>query len=199
MTSWDERYGAADYYYGTEANEFLRENCSKIRRGGDVLCLAEGEGRNAVFLAQQGFRPVAVDQSAVGLAKAERLAAARDVQIHTVLANLDAYQIEPMRWDGIVSIWCHLPAPLRAKVHHGVVTGLKVGGVFLLEAYTPAQLAYGTGGPRSVDLLPTLEQLREELKGLEFVHALERERTVHEGGGHHGLSAVVQVVACRRR
>lgn len=199
MTSWDERYGAADYYYGTEANEFLREHCPEIRRGGDVLCLAEGEGRNAVYLAQQGFRPVAVDQSAVGLAKAEQLAAARDVQIHTVLANLDAYQIEPMRWDGIVSIWCHLPAPLRAKVHHGVVTGLKVGGVFLLEAYTPAQLAYGTGGPRSADLLPTLEQLREELKGLEFVHAIERERTVHEGGGHHGLSAVVQVVAHRRR
>lgn len=106
MTSWDERYGAADYYYGTEANEFLRENCSKIQRGGDVLCLAEGEGRNAVFLAQQGFRPVAVDQSAVGLAKAERLAAARGVQIHTVRANLDGYHIEPMRWDGIVFIWC---------------------------------------------------------------------------------------------
>jgi SAM-dependent methyltransferase len=199
MTSWDERYGAADYYYGTEANEFLRERCPEIRRGGDVLCLAEGEGRNAVFLAQQGFRPVAVDQSAVGLAKAERLAAARAVQIQTVVANLDGFQIEPMHWDGIVSIWCHLPAPLRATVHHGVVTGLKVGGVFLLEAYTPAQLAYGTGGPRSADLLPTLEQLREELNGLEFVHAIERERTVHEGGGHHGLSAVVQVVAYRRR
>ena len=71
--------------------------------------------------------------------------------------------------------------------------------MFLLEAYTPAQLEYGTGGPRSADLLPTLEQLREELKGLEFVHAIERERTVHEGGGHHGLSAVVQVVAHRRR
>lgn len=197
MTSWDERYGAADYY-GTEANEFLRENCSKIRRGGDVLCLAEGEGRNAVFLAQQGFRPVAVDQSAVGLAKAERLAAARGVQIHTVHSNLDGYHIEPMRWDGIVSIWCHLPTSLRAAVHKRVVAGLKVGGVFLLEAYTPAQLEYGTGGPRSADLLPTLEQLREELKGLEFAHAVERERTVHEGGGHHGLSAVVQVVAHRR-
>lgn len=71
--------------------------------------------------------------------------------------------------------------------------------MFLLEAYTPAQLEYGTGGPRSADLLPTLEQLREELKGLEFVHAIERERTMHEGGGHHGLSAVVQAVAHRRR
>jgi hypothetical protein len=199
MISWDERYGTADYYYGTEANEFLREHCAGIRPGGDVLCLAEGEGRNAVFLAEQGFRPVAVDQSAVGLAKAERLAATRGVHIDTVVANLDGYQIEPQRWDAIVSIWCHLPTALRAAVHHRVVAGLKVGGVFLLEAYTPEQLKYGTGGPSSPDLLPTLAQLRAELEGLELVHAVERERTVHEGGGHHGLSAVVQVVAHRRR
>jgi hypothetical protein len=199
MIPWDERYGTADYYYGTEANEFLREHCSAIRPGGDVLCLAEGEGRNAVFLAEQGLRPVAVDQSAVGLAKAEQLAATRGVHIDTVVADLDGYRIEPQRWDGIVSIWCHLPTTLRAAVHRRVVAGLKVGGVFLLEAYTPRQLEYGTGGPSSADLLPTLDQLREELQGLELVHAVERDRTVHEGRGHHGPSAVVQVVAYRRR
>jgi SAM-dependent methyltransferase len=198
MDSWDERYGAATYYYGTEPNEFLRERSSAIRRGGEVLCLAEGEGRNAVFLARQGFRPVAIDQSAVGLKKAEQLAAERGVRIETVVANLDGYRIEPGRWDGIVSIWCHLPAVLRATIHRQVVAGLKIGGVFLLEAYTPAQLRYGTGGPRTADLLPTLVELRKELAGLEFVHAEERERTVHEGGGHTGLSAVVQVAAFRR-
>lgn len=198
MDSWDERYGTAGYFYGTEPNEFLREHCSAIRPGGDVLCLAEGEGRNAVFLAHQGFRPVAVDQSAVGLKKAEQLAAERGVHIETNVANLDGYRIEPGRWDGIVSIWCHLPAALRAAVHRQVVGGLKIGGVFLLEAYTPAQLRYGTGGPRTADLLPTLADLRRELEGLELVHAIERERAVHEGGGHTGLSAVVQLVACRR-
>ena len=198
MDSWDERYGTAGYYYGTEPNEFLREHCSLIRRGGDVLCLAEGEGRNAVFLAQQGFRPVAVDQSAVGLKKAEQLAADRGVRIETIVADLDGYRIEAGRWDGIVSIWCHLPAMLRAAVHRQVVAGLKIDGVFLLEAYTPAPLRYGTGGPRTADLLPTLASLRQELEGLELVHAMERERTVHEGGGHTGLSAVVQLVAYRR-
>ncbi|HQR70161.1 MAG TPA: class I SAM-dependent methyltransferase [Burkholderiaceae bacterium] len=199
MIPWDERYGTEDYYYGTEANEFLREHCAAIRPGGDVLCLAEGEGRNAVFLAGQGLRPVAVDQSAVGLAKAEQLAATRGVHIDTVVADLDGYRIEPQRWDGIVSIWCHLPTALRAAVHRQVVAGLRVGGVFLLEAYTPQQLRYGTGGPSSVDLLPTLDQLRNELQGLELVHAVERDRTVHEGRGHHGPSAVVQVVARRRQ
>ena len=198
MISWDERYGTASYFYGTEPNEFLREHCAEIRPGGDVLCLAEGEGRNAVFLARQGLRPLALDQSAVGLDKAVQLAVAKGVHIDTQVADLSAYQIEPDRWDGIVSIWCHLPSALRARVHRQIVAGLKIGGVFLLEAYTPAQLAHGTGGPKDVDLLPTLAGLREELAGLEFVHAMERERVIHEGAGHAGLSAVVQVLARRR-
>lgn len=198
MISWDERYGAAEYYYGTEPNEFLRDHAHLIRRYGEVLCLAEGEGRNAVFLAQQGVRPVALDQSAVGLSKASKLAVDKGVRIETVVADLDAYEIEPGRWDAIVSIWCHLPATLRAAVHRQVVTGLKAEGVFLLEAYTPAQLRYGTGGPKSADLLPTLAELRNELSGLDLVHATELERVVQEGRGHTGLSAVVQVVARRR-
>ena len=198
MNPWDERYGAARYYYGTEPNDFLRERFAAIRPGGDVLCLAEGEGRNAVFLAQQGYRAVAVDQSAVGLRKAAQLAAGRGVQIETIVADLGAYRIEPDCWDGIVSIWCHLPSALRAAVHSQVVAALKVGGAFLLEAYTPAQLQHGTGGPQSPDLMPTLAELRKELAGLDLVHAVERERVVHEGPGHAGLSAVVQVLAVRR-
>ncbi len=197
MISWDDRYGTPDYFYGTEPNDFLRGHCAEIRSGGDVLCLAEGEGRNAVFLAQQGFRPLAVDQSPVGLRKAVQLAKARGVHLDTLVADLAVYQIEPGRWDGIVSIWCHLPSALRAVVHRQVVAGLKTGGVFLLEAYTPAQLAHGTGGPKDLDLLPTLAALREELAGLEFVHAGERERVIHEGPGHDGPSSVVQVVARR--
>ncbi len=198
MNFWNERYGAARYYYGTGPNDFLREHCNAIRAGGEVLCLGEGEGRNAVYLAEQGFRVVAVDQSEVGLSKAEQLATDRHVRIETVVADLDGYRIDPERWDGIVSIWCHLPATLRAAVHGQVVAGLKAGGVFLLEAYTPAQLAYGTGGPRTADLLPTLAGLRQELAALELVRALELERVVHEGEGHTGPSAVVQVVARRR-
>ena len=198
MNSWDEKFGAAGHYYGTEPNDFLREHHAVIPAGGRVLCLAEGEGRNAVFLAQQGFEVVAVDQSPVGLRKAGALAAERGVTISTVVADLTDYRIEPGRWDGIVSIWCHLPPLLRADVHRQVVEGLQCGGVFLLEAYTPAQLNYGTGGPKSIDLLPTLAELRIELDGLELVHAVEREREVHEGQGHFGLSAVVDIVAVKR-
>jgi SAM-dependent methyltransferase len=198
MNSWDEKYGAPGHYYGTEPNDFLREHCAVIPAGGTVLCLAEGEGRNAVFLAQQGYRVVAVDQSPVGLRKAEALATERGVEIETVVADLADFRIAPDHWDGIVSIWCHLPQPLRAAVHGKVAAGLKVGGAFLLEAYTPAQLGYGTGGPKTADLLPTLADLRAELVGLDLVHAVEREREVHEGQGHFGLSAVVDIVAVKR-
>jgi SAM-dependent methyltransferase len=198
MNSWDEKYGAPRFYYGTDPNEFLRERCAAIPAGGDVLCLAEGEGRNAVFLAQQGFRVVAVDQSPVGLGKAETLAAERGVTLETVVADLADYHIEAECWDGIVSIWCHLPPPLRVAVHRQAVAGLRRGGAFLLEAYTPAQLRYGTGGPKSIDLLPTLAELRGELAGLDLVHAVERERDVHEGQGHTGRSAVVDIVAVKR-
>lgn len=197
MNAWDERYKAPGYYYGTEPNDFLREHCGAIRPSGAVLCLAEGEGRNAVFLAEHGYAVVAIDQSFVGLQKAERLAASKGVRITTIQADLADYRIEPDRWEGIVSIWCHLPRPLRAEVYRQVLTGLKPGGVFLLEAYTPEQLRYGTGGPPTADLLVKLKDLRNELDGLTLSHARERERMVTEGYGHTGLSAVVQVIARR--
>ncbi len=193
--SWDERYAADAFYYGCDPNDFLIEQAGAIHAGSRVLCLAEGEGRNAVFLARQGWQVTAVDQSTVGLRKASALAQRAGVTIHTVVSDLADYVIEPGAWQGIVSIWCHVPQPLRAELHRRVVAGLAPGGVFLLEAYTPDQLRYGTGGPPTADLLPTLSALREELVGLEFTVGRELLREVHEGQGHHGLSAVVQVLA----
>ena len=194
---WDERYAGAEYFYGTEPNDFLRARAAAIPAGGRVLCLGEGEGRNAAFLAGLGLDVVALDQSKEGLRKALELAAARGVKIATVQADLAGYDIEPGAWDAITSIWCHLPSQLRARVHAQVVAGLKPGGVFILEAYRPEQLRFGTGGPKDVDLLPTLAALRQELPGLAFELAAELERDVREGGGHAGQSAVVQVLARR--
>jgi len=193
--TWDERYGTETFYYGRDPNDFLVEHAAAIPRGGGVLCLAEGEGRNAVYLAGQGYRVTAVDRSAIGLQKATRLARDLRVSISTAAADLTTYRIQPQQWDAIVSIWCHLPSRLRAAVHSQVVEGLRPGGVFILEAYTPEQLKHETGGPSVADLMPTLAQLREELLGLEFEHGIELERTVQEGQGHSGLSAVVQIVA----
>ncbi|WP_019594236.1 bifunctional 2-polyprenyl-6-hydroxyphenol methylase/3-demethylubiquinol 3-O-methyltransferase UbiG [Thioalkalivibrio sp. ALM2T] len=195
---WDERYAEDDYVYGTEPNDFLRAAVANVPRG-RALCLAEGEGRNAVFLAQQGFEVLAVDSSAVGLQKAQRLAEDRGVQIETLVADLADYAIEPDSWDLIVSIFCHLPADVRHRLHTEVVAGLRPGGVFILEAYTPAQLEWGTGGPPTAELMMTREALTEELDGLEFEEAVERERDVIEGRFHTGRGAVVQVLAHKPR
>ncbi len=195
-TAWDQRFAVPDYVYGTDPNVFVAARAGMIPAG-PVLCLAEGEGRNAVYLATLGHAVAAVDQSPVGLAKAARLAAVRGVPLTTIVANLANFVIEPNAWSGIVSIFAHLPPPLRRAVHAQVVAGLRPGGVFILEAYTPAQLALGTGGPKAAELCMTLAGLRAELDGLEFIIARECERDVLEGTGHTGRGAVVQVVARR--
>ena len=192
---WDERYGnTPEYYYGTEPNDFLREQAALLRPGAEVLSLAEGEGRNAVFLATLGLKVTAVDGSEAGLKKLDQLARQKGVQVMTRVADLSQFEIGQGCWDAIVSIWCHLPPALRRKVHRGCVDGLRSGGLMILESYTPDQLKYKTGGPPSAEMLSTAASLREELDGLGFEKLEERIREVREGRGHHGMSAVVQLV-----
>ena len=194
---WDRRYDREEYVYGTDPNQFLVQMADMIPPGA-VLCLGEGEGRNAVWLAAKGYAVTAVDASSVGLGKAQRLAAAKGVAIATAHADLSCFDIQPEAWSGIVSIFCHVPPALRAGLHRRCVAGLRPGGVFLLEAYTPRQLAYGTGGPPSADLMMEAADLRRELAGLELAHLTECAREIHEGSLHNGKGAVVQVVAIKR-
>jgi SAM-dependent methyltransferase len=195
---WNDRYAEPGFAYGTEPNDFLAAHAERyLPAQGEVLCLAEGEGRNAVFLARRGFRVTAVDSSAVGLQKANALASQFGVSIDTVVADLRDFDLGSARWDGIVSIWCHTDPALRASLHGAVAAALKPGGSFLLEAYTPRQLDYKTGGPSAAELMMTLDELREELVGLEWLIAEETSRDVREGKYHQGTSAVVQVVARR--
>lgn len=190
---FDLRYAEAGYAYGSEPNDFLAEHVAAIPPG-PVLCLAEGQGRNAVFLASRGHSVVAVDRSAVGLARARELARMRGVSITCVACDLDDYPIAPGEWAGVVAIFTHLPVELRRRVFAAAVAGLRPGGTFLLEAYSPAQLAFTTGGPREPSLLMTAEVLREELDGLTFEVLREVERDVVEGKYHTGRAAVVQVL-----
>jgi SAM-dependent methyltransferase len=191
---WDERYAREDYYYGTEPNDFLREQSALIPPGGRVLCLAEGEGRNAVFLAKQGFRVFAVDGSKVGLEKAKKLAQKSGVTIEAEVCDLADYRFEADAFDAVISIWCHLPPALRTRVHAGSIRALKRGGVLILEAYRPKQLEYKTGGPPVAELMMSEHSIREEMKGLRVLTLVERDREIHEGPGHDGMSAVVQFV-----
>lgn len=192
---WNERYKSETFFYGEAPNDFLKEVSNSLAPKSNVLCLAEGEGRNAVYLATLGHQVTAIDQSVVGLEKLQQLALQKNVQINTIVADLAEYKIEEDKWDGIISIWCHLPAHLRKKVHSESVNGLKASGMFILEAYTPKQLEFKTGGPDNINLLMTEIALREELFGLNFSILKETTRVIHEGLGHNGMSAVVQVLA----
>ena len=193
---WDERYSAEEYAYGTAPNEFLLEKFSGIPKG-KVLSLAEGEGRNAVFLAKQGYAVTAVDSSLVGLNKARKLAQENGVTVEFIHADLADYDLGENKWDGIVSIFCPLPSSLRKEVYKKVIAALKPKGVFLLEAYTPDQLQHGTGGGNSVDLMQSASSLRLELASLSFKHLLELERNVVEGIYHTGVGSVVQAIASK--
>ncbi|MGI9316665.1 MAG: SAM-dependent methyltransferase [bacterium] len=193
---WDERYSTDEYVYGKNPNDFLVLASSRIPKG-RVLCLAEGEGRNAVFLARKGFEVVAVDSSSVGLEKAIRLADERGVSIQTIHADLADFEIDKECFSGIISIFAHTPSDVRIDLHRKIVEGLAPGGVLVLEAFRPAQLNYTTGGPPSSELMMTLEDLKQELLGLNFAYGEEIEREIVEGNLHTGLCAVVQVVGVR--
>ena len=156
---WNERYRAPHYVYGTAPNDFLASVADQIPPG-PALCLAEGEGRNAVFLAGRGHDVTAVDQSSAGLEKARALAQSRGVPLATVVADLANFEIAPQAWAGIVAIFMHLPPVLRRAVLGRAARGLRPGGVFVMEAYTPAQLGRGTGGPNDATLMPDLKSLQ---------------------------------------
>lgn len=193
VATWDERYAEPDFAYGDAPNDYLVSQ--GLRLQGPVLCLAEGQGRNAVYLATLGLEVTAVDQSAVGLACAEQLAARNGVAIQTAVADLGTYDLGEERWGAIVSIFAHVPAAVRKALHGRIAAALKPGGLFLLEAYRPEQLGLGTGGPQNLALMMSLAELREELSGLEWLTGEEVEREIHEGVYHNGLSRTIQLIA----
>jgi SAM-dependent methyltransferase len=193
---WDERYSTNEYVYGTAPNDFLKENVNLIPKG-KVLSLAEGEGRNAVFLAKQGYTVTAVDSSLAGIDKAKKLAKIQGVDIEFIHADLMEYDLGQNCWHGIVSIFFPLPSLHRKSLHEKVVNGLKKNGVFLLEAYTPEQLLFGTGGGNNAALMQSKKTLIDEFTNLNFNHLIELERTVIEGTCHTGMASVVQAIATK--
>jgi len=195
---WDERYSSEVYVYGTQPNDFLKENFTSIPRG-RVLSLAEGEGRNAVFLAKQGYSVSAVDSSLAGIDKGKKLARSNGVEVEFIHADLVEYDFGENQWDGIISIFFPLPSLQRQALYKKVEKGLEKNGVFLLEAYTPEQLKFNTGGGNSVDTMQSKNHVASELAGLNFEHLLELERSVIEGIYHTGTGSVVQAIARKKQ
>lgn len=199
MSKWDERFSSHDYVYGTEPNEFLHGWITAHQPDGKrVLAIAEGEGRNAVWLASLGMEVEMWDASKVGLEKAKRLATSRNVSLQTKQIDLNEADWPNEVYDLVICIFGHFPPHVREKVFAGIRKTLRPGGLFLTEVYSTNQLAYGTGGPKDASLLYT-EELFHQLDD-DFDPLVLNETVVwrEEGTLHHGESSVIQYVGQKR-
>ncbi len=195
---WDERYRAASYAYGLEPNAFLAGQSGQLRPGMHALVPGDGEGRNGVWLAEQGLDVDTFDLSAFGVAKAEALAAKRGVRVHAFQADALTWDWPEARYDLIALIYLHLVEPVRRIVHAKALKGLKPGGLIVLEAFRPEQLerhaAGARGGPRDLALLYSVEALRQDFAAEEIVLLEAAETRVDEGHLHVGDSSVVRAI-----
>jgi len=200
-TFWDQRYAGDSLAYGEAPNQFLVSMAAALPGRGQALDIGAGEGRNALFLASLGLDVLAVDQSEVGMQKAQRLARERGLKLRTQAVDLREFDAQKESLDVVSSIFVHLPSELRAAVHARVGSWLKPGGVFVLEAYAPEQIERGTGGPKDPAMLAPLEVLVGELVGgggLTIEHQAALSRNVSEGQFHTGEASVVQILARKR-
>jgi cyclopropane fatty-acyl-phospholipid synthase-like methyltransferase len=192
---WEGRFGADGYLFGTAPNAFLAAQKARLPKHGRALSVADGEGRNGVWLAEQGLDVVSMDFSPAAQVKARKLAAERGVSITTEQVDLSTWAWPENAYDVIVAIFAQ---PLdRDTLFTGVQRALKPGGLLLIEGYTPKQLAYGTGGPSDVERLYTREQVERAFTGMSDVIVNEYDAEIYEGDGHGGMSAVIDLIAIK--
>jgi Methyltransferase domain len=195
---WDDRYSQEGFSYGTEPNDYLKSVAAStlnMPTGARVLMLADGEGRNGVFMAERGFDVTCVDLSAVGLQKAQALASSRGVTVETIVTDLGTYEFGVDRWDCVVGISSQLPPAIRERVLSLIPPSVKPNGYVVFEGYTPDQLNYKTGGPPSADMMYSSEIFSKAFGNvLDVLQNQELVRDVCEGDCHTGKAAVVQFV-----
>ncbi len=197
--TWNRRFEGEEFLFGIEPNEWLREHVGVWAPGGRILCVADGEGRNSVWLARQGFVVDAFDIAEVGVEKARQFAARKGAHVNYSVADCDAYAWPQASCDGVAAIFVQFADPAqRKRLFERMVASLRLGGVLVLQGYTPKQLEYRTGGPPFVSHLYTPELLRTAFADLEVLELREYEADVAEGNGHRGRSALIGLVARRR-
>ncbi len=196
--TWDRRFGNPGYYFGTAPNVWLCEHVNCWVKGQRVLCVADGEGRNSVWLASHGLQVDAFDVSPVGVGKARTLATRMGVQVNYQVNSCDDFKWPASTFDGVAAIFVQFADPeMRERMFRHIVECLRPGGTLILQGYTPRQLEYKTGGPPQVSHLYTEALIRSLLASLDIIELREYEADVAEGDGHHGRSALMGVVARR--
>jgi len=189
---WDDLFRNQVNVYGTEPNDFVRLAAGLLKPGSRILCLGEGEGRNALHLLRLGHQVTCVDASMVARDRALASFARENFSAEYLLMDL-SQTLPSGTWDAVVSVWCHLPTTLRREVHAKLSIWLSEGGIYVAEGYTPDQLRFATGGPSDIDLLYDPNQIRQEIP-LHLEVFQKTERFVSEGQRHQGMSATLQII-----
>lgn len=196
---WQERFATEEYIFGTAPNEFLASQAALLRPGQSALAVADGEGRNGVWLAQRGLSVRAIEFSPLAQEKARKLAAQAGVAMSFELADVLRRTWEREAYDVVAAIFIQFATPAeRAALFANMKGALKPGGHLLLQGYTPKQLEYGTGGPRQVKQLYTASLLRDAFADMDILHLAEHEQVLHEGDRHSGMSALIDMVARKK-
>jgi SAM-dependent methyltransferase len=196
LERWNGRFAAREYIFGTAPNAFLAANAHRLRSGARALCVADGEGRNSVWLAERGLQVSAFDISPVGVAKARRLAAERGVEVRYDVASVYDWPWPQAAFDVVAAVFVQFAdPPMRSFLFERILRALAPGGWLFLIGYTPKQHQYKTGGPKRVENLYTEPMLREALAALEIVELREYDAELAEGSQHCGRSALIELVA----
>lgn len=194
MNQWNTRFQTENYVYGKQPNAFLEEIQKKRQLSGDTLVIAEGEGRNGVFLAEHGANVTTWDYAESGLIKTNKLAKERGVSIQTELVDLNHAKWTRDKWDQIVCIFGHFPEELRRQTLLGVKEAVKPGGYYITEVYSQQQIPYNSGGPRDINLLYRPEEFWQTFSDWRILHFFMGEVVRNEGELHNGLCHVIQFV-----
>lgn len=198
LERWNSRFAAEEFVFGTAPNAFLASQASRLRPGMRALCVADGEGRNSVWLANQGLHVTAFDFSPKGLDKARRLAARSGVEVDYRLSDVDRWDWDAAQYDVVAAIFVQFAAPPeRERMFAGMKRAVKPGGLLVLQGYRPEQIEYATGGPKRRENLYTEDLLRQSFADLEILHLASHDEEIREGSGHHGMSALIDLVARR--
>jgi 2-polyprenyl-3-methyl-5-hydroxy-6-metoxy-1,4-benzoquinol methylase len=194
---WNERFDTEQFIFGKEPNEYLVDTATKyLKKSDKVLCVADGEGRNSVWLASRGMQVIGFDASDIAIAKAKQFAADNQVSVQYIFSDTDSFNWQANQYDAVVAIFIQFADPaMRERIFQGMYQALKPGGILILQGYTPKQLEYKTGGPTLVEHLYTEELIRELAKDFEILELKSYEKELAEGPRHTGMSALLGLVA----
>lgn len=193
---WNERFSSEEYVYGKEPNQFLKSTFEKnqIFFQNPILLLGDGEGRNGVYLSSNGFDATSLDFSEKALEKAKLLAGEKKVTLKTILSNINKYKFQKDHWGTIVSIFFHIDPKSRRQLHRNIKKSLIKNGLFILEAYSPRQLQFESGGPKDINMLYTIEELKNDFTDFKIIQLEEVETMLNEGCLHQGKASVVRFI-----